>query len=89
MGLGSGRCYVHPERPGLGVCVECRKVICAECTTQFEGINRCAGCLKARLQKVERLGRRDDWSLGGVLLAGLSLAVLYAGLWGVSRLLEH
>ena len=41
---GSGRCHYHPDRTGLGICVECRRVICRECTTPFEGINRCA-CL--------------------------------------------
>ncbi|MBI5543831.1 MAG: hypothetical protein HY901_08095 [Deltaproteobacteria bacterium] len=49
----SGHCHYHPMRPGIGVCVECRQVVCAECTTQFEGINRCAACLS-------KLGRRSD-----------------------------
>jgi hypothetical protein len=89
MSLGSGRCYEHPLRPGLGICVECRKVICAECTTQFEGINRCASCLKARLAKLERIERRNDWSLGGVTLAVISLGVLYAGFLGLSALFAH
>lgn len=48
MSLTSGRCASHPDRHGLGVCVECRKVVCEECTTRFEGINRCTSCLAAR-----------------------------------------
>jgi hypothetical protein len=87
MNLGSGRCNDHPERPGLGICVECRKVICSVCTTQFEGINRCASCLKARLEKLERLAGRRDWSPGGVALALVSLGVLFLVFLGASTLL--
>lgn len=87
MSLGSGRCFDHPDRPGLGICVECRKVICSECTTQFEGINRCASCLRARLAKLEQLERRQDWSLGGVALALLSLTALYLSFFGLAALL--
>lgn len=87
MSLGSGRCHDHPDRPGLGICVECRKVICSECTTQFEGINRCAGCLKARLDKLERLQRRRDWSAGSVTLALLSLGILYLCFLSLSTML--
>jgi hypothetical protein len=86
MSLGSGRCHYHPERAGLGICVECRNVICTECTTQFEGINRCASCLNARLQKARQLVARQDWSVGGVLLAVLSLGVLFGGFLGVATL---
>ncbi len=86
MGLGSGRCHYHPERAGLGVCVECRNVICTECTTQFEGINRCAKCLAAKLAAAQRLIERKDWSAGSVLLALLSLAVLFGGFYGLAAL---
>ena len=86
MSLGSGRCHSHPERPGLGICVECRNVICTECTTQFEGINRCARCLSARLQKLKRLGARNDWSFFSVSLALLSLLVLYGAFLGLASL---
>ena len=72
----SGRCHYHPERAGLGICVECRQVICRECTTQFEGINRCARCLEAQLKRARTLRDRKEWSLGNVLLALLSVAVV-------------
>lgn len=88
MSLGSGRCHYHPERAGLGICVECRNVICIECTTQFEGINRCATCLNTRLARAKRVVARRDWSAGGVLLALLALAVLYGGFLGVAKLLS-
>lgn len=74
---GSGRCHYHPDRAGLGICVECRRVICRECTTQFEGINRCASCLEKRLKGLEGPTERRDWSVGNVLLALMSAALVY------------
>lgn len=72
----SGRCHYHPERAGLGICVECRNVICRECTTQFEGINRCARCLAARLKSARTLTERREWSFLNVLLAIVSFAIM-------------
>jgi hypothetical protein len=88
MSLGSGRCHYHPERAGLGICVECRNVICTECTTQFEGINRCAQCLSARLQKARTLVARQDWSAGNVLLALFALAVLFGSFYGLAAMAQ-
>jgi hypothetical protein len=76
---GSGRCHYHPERTGLGICVECRRVICRECTTQFEGINRCASCLEKRLKALEGPAERREWTVGNVTLALLGAAVVYVG----------
>ena len=81
MSLGSGRCNYHPERAGIGICVECRSVICVECTTQFEGINRCATCLQKRLAAAQKLAERQDWSLGSVTLALLAASLLFGGFY--------
>lgn len=86
--VGSGRCYEHPDRAGIGICVECRNVICQECTTQFEGINRCAKCLAARLAKVRALVVRQEFSFGNLLLAAICLAVLFGGFYGIASLLS-
>ena len=86
MALGSGRCHYHPERAGLGICVECRNVICTECTTQFEGINRCAKCLGDRLKQARKLVVRRDWSPWSVLLALMAVAVLFGGFYGLAPL---
>lgn len=88
MPLGSGRCHYHPERPGLGICVECRNVICVECTTQFEGINRCATCLGKRLKAARTIAERRDWSVGSVLLALFSFALLFAGFYALAHTLS-
>ncbi len=74
---GTGRCQYHPERPGLGVCVECRRVICVECTTQFEGINRCARCLQKKLALQKNISVRQEWSAGNLFFAVLGFASLF------------
>lgn len=38
-------CRNHPEREALGICVECRTRVCAECVTKVDGINYCVSCL--------------------------------------------
>ncbi len=86
MSLASGRCHYHPERAGLGICVECRNVICTECTTQFEGINRCATCLGARLQKARAPRRVGEWSFTALASALVSLALLFGTFYGLARL---
>ena len=85
---GSGRCHYHPDRAGLGICVECRRVICRECTTQFEGINRCASCLEKRLLIMEGPKVRQDWSLGNVLLALVSFGIIYGSVLLVAELVN-
>jgi hypothetical protein len=83
---GSGRCHYHPDRTGLGICVECRNVICLECTTQFEGINRCAKCLGKRLASAKTLGVRSEWSFGNLFLALVSLATVFGAVYLVAHL---
>lgn len=83
---GSGRCHYHPHRPGLGICVECKNVICVECTTQFEGINRCSTCLSAKLAKVKRAVTRREWSAGNVFLALLAVGLLYGTVYFLASL---
>jgi hypothetical protein len=72
----SGMCHYHPGRAGIGVCVECRQVLCAECSTQFEGINRCASCLERMGRKAAASRRGSDWRAASLLSALVVLAVL-------------
>jgi hypothetical protein len=81
---GSGRCFYHPDRAGLGICVECRNVICVECTTQFEGINRCAQCLAARLSRAQKIVARAEWGIGNLFLMLLSLGLLFGSIWAIA-----
>ena len=49
-------CRNHPEREALGICIECRTRVCAECVTKVEGINYCVACLG----KLAIAGERHD-----------------------------
>ena len=86
---GSGRCHYHAERAGIGICVECRQVICRECTTQFEGINRCAQCLARRLLASRQLPLRQEWTFGNLLLAAGGFATVLGCVLGLAALLAR
>jgi hypothetical protein len=64
-------CRYHPDRTGVGICVRCRAVICAACSTQVEGINHCFVCLKALATRpaLQVSGWSPLWSAGLVLAA--------------------
>ncbi len=64
-------------------------MICVECTTQFEGINRCATCLGKRLAKARQLVARKDWSIGNLLLAATCVLVVFGGFYGLAKLLAN
>jgi hypothetical protein len=73
-------CYFHGDRTGVGVCMRCRVVICAECCTRVDGINHCHACLKAIASRREparpRVGPRG-------LTAGVVLGVGWLALFFV------
>jgi hypothetical protein len=72
------QCAQHPDREAIGICVVCRRPICAECSTPIEGINRCAACVAA-------LHPAAEWAAGlhrdarPELRAGNLLALLMLG----------
>lgn len=89
------RCYNHPDREGVGVCVGCRSVVCVECTTKIDRMNYCIRCLSAAKVPQAAAAKEDpkrDALLGVPLLivsfavavgvfvvAGVLLAVLRSG----------
>jgi hypothetical protein len=42
------RCFNHPDRPALAICVDCRRPVCQACSTLWEGIHCCVDCLAKR-----------------------------------------
>jgi len=72
-------CYQHPQRLGIGICVECRQVVCAECSTQFEGINRCARCLAKMAPKKSARSAFHEWGALSVAGALGALGLLFGG----------
>ena len=80
-------CANHPQREAVGICVDCRKQVCVECTTKVEGINHCVSCLRemAGPEREQRSARASSpvlkvFSL--VLMTGM-LALMT---WGVLEL---
>lgn len=77
-------CHFHSDRPGIGICMRCRMIICAACCTRVNGVNHCHACLKVLG------GRREEKHGGnlGVIWAGILLGaawlMLFALCWAVS-----
>ena len=67
-------CHYHPDRTAMGVCMRCRRVICAACSTRMDGINYCHACLAALGQrKAKRVGGPRGLALFWLALAWLTL----------------
>ncbi len=67
-------CLYHSERPGIGICVRCRVVICDECCTRLDGINHCHSCLRALGTKPLVVPRGGSAVLTAAVLGLLGLA---------------
>ena len=71
--LSARLCQTHPQRAAFAVCMKCRKPLCQECATQWDGIYHCAQCL-ALQRGTTTPGRR--WT-GLATLAVAILILLY------------
>lgn len=78
-------CHYHRDRPGVGICVRCRVVICAECSTRLDGINHCHACLKALGQ---RKGPTSSGRASVNLFAGIVLGLVWLLFLGIAWLME-
>jgi hypothetical protein len=79
-------CRYHPERPGIGICVRCRKAICNSCCTRLDGINYCHACLKRiseRTEKPRGPGMAIMGGLGALALAWLLFLFVFWEIHGV------
>jgi hypothetical protein len=81
------RCQNHPDREGVGICVRCRRVICAECSTRIDRMNFCTTCLATLGSGPRSRSRPSGQAVGNtangifLLLAGyLALTALFVGL---------
>jgi hypothetical protein len=75
-------CHFHADRPGVGICVRCRRVICAACCTRLDGVNHCHACLAALARVGGGRGRsRALGALAGVLLLAAAWSFLLVLGW--------
>lgn len=66
-------CAHHPARAAFAVCVTCKKPICQECATQWDGMYHCTTCLAARRGATVRRSRAAGW----ITIAAASALLLY------------
>ncbi len=81
-------CKYHPDRPGVGVCMRCRAVICNDCCTRLDGVNHCHACLKTLSRPPEtRSARRIFRSIAATFFLFIA-CLLFAGVfWKIQGIL--
>jgi hypothetical protein len=82
-------CENHLQREAIGVCVQCRRRVCSECSTKVEGINYCVACLSGLAREGgRRVGARTAESAGtAYAAAGAYLLLLSAAMWALLHVL--
>jgi hypothetical protein len=66
-------CAHHPDRAGHATCMACRRVMCQECATTWDGIHYCVECLARRRHAAEG---RTSWV--GFIVVALACVALVA-----------
>ena len=86
MALKQSQCANHPERYGHALCMSCRKTLCQECATEWDGIYHCAACL-AKQRTAAPTGASKA---GYILVAAVCVILFFIGpkllLWGATLL---
>lgn len=86
MTLKQSQCANHPDRYGHAICMSCRKTLCQECATEWDGIFHCAVCLGARRTSSATRGA----GVGYVLVSLACLILFLIGpkllIWGATLL---
>ena len=73
------RCFVHPSREAVSLCLECRRAFCRECVVDHDGRLICAACLARLRAPVARGNRflRQSLSAAATALAILLCWILF------------
>jgi hypothetical protein len=75
------QCANHGERPASALCVSCKRSICQECATHWDGINYCVTCLAGRGRGVATVGRRSQWFVLAICASLFFWLAVRAMLW--------
>jgi hypothetical protein len=81
-------CHFHGDRPGVGICMRCRVVICADCCTRLNGVNHCHACLKALGNRRQETRRRGGlWAVTAAVALGAAGLFLFGVCWLASGMM--
>jgi hypothetical protein len=78
-------CANHSDRRGFAICMSCRKVVCQECATAWDGVNYCRSCLAAR-DHVRRRATLREWMAWAVFCGVLFFAAVRALAWSTAMI---
>ena len=67
-------CFYHEDRPAVGICMRCRRTICAACCTRLDGVNHCFQCLKDMARRAAQPARAAAGGSGVVAAVALLAA---------------
>jgi len=81
-GLQDQRCDHHPDRYGHATCMSCRRVVCQECATEWDGINYCVRCLSEKRRSTRERPAVAGWIALALLSACLFYLAVEAMVWG-------
>ncbi|MEI6236948.1 MAG: B-box zinc finger protein [Planctomycetota bacterium] len=84
MALKAQTCANHPERPGKAVCMKCRKTVCLECATLWDGINYCVTCLKQTRAATGKKSSLVAWSMMVLAVIALFLGGSFILVWSAT-----
>ncbi|MGA3027532.1 MAG: rhomboid family protein [Bryobacteraceae bacterium] len=80
------RCFIHPSREAVSLCLECRRAFCRECVVDHDGRLTCAACL-ARLRAPAARGNRVLRQLLSAGAAALAILLCWILFYMMGRLL--
>jgi hypothetical protein len=84
--FGQQRCFVHPSREAVSLCLECRRAFCRECVVDHDGRLMCAACL-ARLRTPMARGNRALRQLLSAAATALAILLCWILFYMAGRLL--
>ena len=74
--LARQSCAEHPDRHAHAFCMSCRKALCQECTTQWEGIHYCRACVGTLAAAPVRRSRPVGFILMVMFAAAIAVALV-------------
>ena len=84
MALKTQTCANHPERPGRANCMKCKKTVCLECATLWDGINYCVHCLKTTREGTREKSSFVAWTAMLLSIVALFYLGSYVMVWAAS-----